>query len=87
MELKDTVKLMLSDDWRERMLAEWLQLKIRQERLVGFINAAEQGKTKFASEEGRKLLKKQRLGMEKYKTVLEYRMTEAGIDFNMYESE
>ena len=26
MELKDTVKLMISDDWRDRMLAEWLQL-------------------------------------------------------------
>lgn len=25
MELKDTVKLMLSDDWRDRLKAEWLQ--------------------------------------------------------------
>lgn len=87
MELKDTVQLMLSDDWRENMLAEWLQLKIRQDRLVGFIKAADRGKTKFASEEGRKLLKKQRSGMAQYRKVLELGLMEAGIDCSLYETE
>ena len=87
MELKDTVKLMLSDDWRDRLLAEWRQLKIRHERLVGFIKAAERGKTKFASEEGRKLSKKQRSGMAQYRKVLELRLMEAGIDCSLYETE
>ena len=52
MELKDTVQLMLSDDWRERMLAEWLQLKIRQDRLEGFIKAADRVKQSLHLKKG-----------------------------------
>ena len=33
MELKDTVELMLSDDWKDRFKAEYLQTKIRYEKL------------------------------------------------------
>ena len=33
MELKDTVRLMLSDDYRERFKAEYWQTKVRYERL------------------------------------------------------
>ncbi len=36
MELKDTVDLMLSDDYKERFVAEYWQLKIRYERLKKF---------------------------------------------------
>lgn len=33
MELKDTVRLMLNDDYRERFKAEYWQTKVRYERL------------------------------------------------------
>ena len=33
MELKDTVDMMLSDDYKERLKAEYLQTKIRHEKL------------------------------------------------------
>lgn len=34
MELKDTVKGMMSDDYKERMAAEYHQTKIRYEKLI-----------------------------------------------------
>ena len=37
MEYKDTVDMMLSDDYKERMKAEYYQLKIRMEKLKDFI--------------------------------------------------
>lgn len=33
MELKDTVELMTSTDWKDRFIAEYLQTKIRYEKL------------------------------------------------------
>ena len=84
MELKDTVKLMLSDDWRDRMLAEWLQVKIRYKRLIDAINMADQGKGKYRSEAGRAVLKSQREMMANYMTILEWRMEDAGIEFEAY---
>jgi len=85
MELKDTVNLMLSDDWRDRLKAEWLQVKIRYERLIGAINMADQGKGKYRSAEGRAVLKSQRDSMANYMTMLELRMEDAGIDFTPYQ--
>lgn len=38
MELKDTVELMISKDYKERFKAEYYQLKIRYEKLQMFIN-------------------------------------------------
>lgn len=35
--LEDTLKLMVSDDYKERFIAEYVQLKIRTERLNLFI--------------------------------------------------
>lgn len=37
MELKETVERMLSDDYKERMIAEWQQLEIRIEKLKQFL--------------------------------------------------
>lgn len=38
MELKDTVKLMESDNYKERFKAEYFQLKTRIERLYNLLN-------------------------------------------------
>ena len=37
MELKDTVDLMLSEDYRDRFKAEYQQVKIRKEKLEAYI--------------------------------------------------
>lgn len=47
MELKDTIKGMTSDDYKERFKAEYFQLKIRIDKLDAFI-----GKIKTAQAEG-----------------------------------
>ena len=39
MELKDTIEQMTSPDYKERFKAEYLQLKIRTEKLQKFINS------------------------------------------------
>lgn len=41
MELKDTIKRMQSDDYKERFMAEYYQTKIRHERLKKFNTAIE----------------------------------------------
>lgn len=38
MELKDTVSMMCSDDYKERFKAEYYQLKIRYDKLSNIIN-------------------------------------------------
>ena len=47
MELKDTVALMTSADWKDRFLAEYLQTKIRYEKLHKLIVKREVGKHGF----------------------------------------
>ena len=41
MELKDTIEMMQSDDYKERFKAEYLQTKIRYEKLKKFNNKIE----------------------------------------------
>lgn len=47
MELKDTIGLMTSQDWRDRFVAEYLQTKIRYEKLHKLIVKREVGKHGF----------------------------------------
>lgn len=47
MELKDTVELMLSEDWKDRFVAEYLQTKIRYEKLHRMIIKREAGRQEF----------------------------------------
>lgn len=47
MELKETVELMTSTDWVDRFKAEYLQLKIRYEKLHKLIVMREAGKHLF----------------------------------------
>ena len=47
MQLKDTVELMTSKDWKDRFVAEYLQTKIRYEKLHKLIVKREFGKINF----------------------------------------
>lgn len=73
-ELKDTVNLMLSDDWRARLKGEYLQAKIRLEKL----NNAMENEVGNIDEDYfhglQALLEKQRIDMESYVSILEERI-------------
>ena len=43
MELKDTINLMQSKDYKERFKAEYYQLKIRREKLMDFLGRWNRG--------------------------------------------
>lgn len=47
MELKDTVDMMLSDDYKERFKAEYLQLVIRIRKLQKLLDDYENGRLDF----------------------------------------
>lgn len=55
MELKDTIELMQSADWKERFKAEYLQCVIRLKKLVDYIHDLEDS-TKPMNYAGEKLL-------------------------------
>lgn len=73
MELKDTVKGMLSKDYQERFVAEYQQVKIRELRLEKIVDGIIKGEIDFEPQCGLDLLMQQRAAMELYMAVLEQR--------------
>lgn len=89
MELKDTIEMMQSDDYKERFKAEYHQTKIRYERLKKFntrIQAAEMTGFMDNAVEMPKhdcpfdLLREQQAVMGNYLHILEVRAVIEGID-------
>lgn len=77
MELKETVELMNSDDYKERFIAEYHQVKIRYEKLKNFCNKIEV-ETMLGKEETKhdcplELLREQQKYMGLYLSILEKR--------------
>lgn len=72
MELKDTVELMNSQDYKERFKAEYYQTKIRKEKLSNLITRWEEGKLPFKPT-CPALLQLQESIMESYLDILERR--------------
>lgn len=73
-ELKDTVNLMLSDDWRARLKGEYLQAKIRLEKLNNVIENKVGNIDENHFHGLQALLEKQRIDMESYVSILEERI-------------
>ena len=77
MELKETVELMNSEDYKERFIAEYLQVKIRYEKLKNFCNKIEVeemlGKEVTKHDCPLELLREQQKYMGLYLSVLEKR--------------
>lgn len=69
MELKDTVERMLSDDYKERLIAEYQQLGIRLEKLKEAIFQYGMGNVNWTSEEYT-LYQKQFDAMHQYQLAL-----------------
>ena len=80
MELKDTISLMLSDDYKDRFKAEYYQTKIRYNKINKMIVKHEAGKLDFELDNSVELLKNQETIMGKYLYTLEIRALIEGID-------
>ena len=82
MELKDTIELMESKDYKERFKAEYYQTKIRYDKLYNMIVKYEAGKLNFTPKCSLDLLKNQAKAMGEYLYILEMRATIEGINLD-----
>ena len=73
MELVDTVDLMTSDDYKDRFMAEYYQVKIRYQKLKSILDKYEEGTLDFEPSCSISLLMIQREIMEDYLNVLQDR--------------
>lgn len=80
MTLKDTAKLMVSDDYKDRFRAEYFQLKIRYDKLCAMLNKWDAGTLEFAPTCPRNLYDGQMRAMRWYLCVLENRARLEGVD-------
>ena len=80
MELKETVAMMGSEDYKERMKAEYWQTKIRYDKLHSLAVKYDAGTLNFEPKCGIELLKQQLSFMRQYLFVLEVRAELEGID-------
>ena len=80
MELKDTVQMMESVDYKERFKAEYLQLKIRINGLRNMLKKYKAGTLTFKPSCSYDLLNGQLKSMEMYATYLEERAEIEGTD-------
>ena len=72
-ELSDTVDLMLSEDYKERFVAEYYQLEIRIRKLDKFLRQFKQGELDFKPDCSIDVLERQLDNMIKYAKTLEVR--------------
>lgn len=80
MELKDTVEMMTSSDYKERFKAEYYQLKLRYDKLALMITKWDEGTLEFEPSCSRTLLGRQLYHMRMYMIDLETRAKIEGID-------
>ena len=79
-ELKDTIALMTSADYRDRFKAEYYQLKIRHEKLLNLLARHDTGTLGFDPTCSIGLLAEQCGAMGRYLKVLEARAKVEGIE-------
>ena len=80
MELRDTVDLMNSTDFKERFRAEYLQLRIRHGKLKYMLERYDEGTLYFAPTCPIELLKAQEKAMASYLHMLQLRAEFEGIE-------
>ena len=79
-ELRDTITLMTSDDYKDRFKAEYYQLKIRHEKLLNMLARIDTGTLEFEPKSSISLLAEQCAAMGRYLSVLEARAKVEGIE-------
>ena len=82
MVLSDTVELMNSKDYKERLKGEYLQLKIRMNGLSAMLKKYKSGELNFTPSCSYDLLNGQFKAMDMYASYLEERAEIEGIDLN-----
>ena len=80
MELKDTIEMMQSADYKERFKAEYHQTKIRYDKLHKMLTKADAGTLDFTPTCPLDLLREQKANMGKYLYCLEVRAEIEGTD-------
>ena len=81
MELKDTIEMMTSEDYKERLKAEYYQLKIRMDKLIYFLDKWDKGELSFIPDCPRAVFDDQLRGMSEYRMMLVYRLNREGIEY------
>lgn len=82
MELKDTIEIMNSKDYKERFKAEYLQTKIRYDKLHQMCIKYEANTLNFEPKSSLELLKEQKSYMGNYLRILEVRAEIEQIDLS-----
>lgn len=80
MELKNTIEMMNSEDFKERFKAEYYQVKIRRDKLYEMLNKLKDGTLNFKPKCSYELLHEQAIYMNNYIEVLEARAEIEGIE-------
>lgn len=83
MDLRNTVEMMLSSDYKERFRAEYYQNKIRYEKLHRMTIQYEAGTLNFTPSCSLVLLREQKAAMGSYLHALEVRAEIENIDLSM----
>ena len=78
-ELKETIELMTSADYKERFKAEYYQTKIRYEKLHKMVVKMEAGTLEFEPTCSAEIFKDQLAAMGKYLYILEVRAQIEGV--------
>lgn len=80
MELKDTIEMMQSADYKERFKAEYYQTKVRYNKLHKMVTKYEAGTLEFTPTCPINLLREQKAAMGQYLHCLEVRAEIEGVD-------
>lgn len=80
MELRDTIEMMTSSDYMDRFKAEYMQLKIRYDKLMNMCLKWDKGELNFTPTCPRELYTEQLRYMFSYLCILEERAQLEGID-------
>ncbi len=80
MDLKDTINLMMSEDYKDRFRAEYWQTKIRYEKLHRFCDRYQAGTLAFTPDCPLDMLLNQKKQMGMYLNTLEIRAEVEGIE-------
>lgn len=80
MELKDTVEMMNSADYKERFKAEYQQVVIRYQKLAAMLQKLDNGELNFTPTCPRSTYNMQVRAMTDYIAVLEARAVMEGVD-------
>ncbi len=83
--MRNSVAFMLSDDYEDRFIAEYMQLVCRRDKLRAMLRSYHKGVLGFTPKSKINLLYTQLTIMNRYITVLRARAVDEGIDLDRYE--